>query len=70
MSKIPKDKIQEFLARIGPRELTDAEAKKLHLLHIRAGKSASISGMIAKLAAEAEPRQEKCRNPALPHHHR
>lgn len=47
-------KVQEFLEKIGPRELTDAEAKQLHLLKIREGKASTASGVIEKLAAEAE----------------
>lgn len=52
------DGIQEFLAKIGPRALTDAEARELHILRIRAGKDDDISGVIEKLAAEAD-RKEK-----------
>jgi hypothetical protein len=44
----------EFLAKIGPRQLTDEEARQLHLLRIREGKASSIIGVIEKLAAEAE----------------
>jgi hypothetical protein len=45
---------QEFLARIGPRQLTDAEARQLHILRIREGKASSIIGVIERLAEEAE----------------
>lgn len=45
---------QTFLARIGPRPLTDAEARQLHILRIREGKASTITGVIARLAAEAE----------------
>ena len=57
------DPIQAFLARIGLRPLTDAEARQLHILRIRAGKVRS-GGVIAKLAEEADRvRQAKADDP-------
>jgi hypothetical protein len=56
------DKIQEFLRAIGPRELTDEEAKQLHILRIRSGKARS-SGVIEKLAEEAERQEAARKNP-------
>ncbi len=31
------DKVKEFLDRIGPRELTPAEARELHILRLKEG---------------------------------
>ena len=36
------DAVQEYLRRIGPRALTDAEARELHLLRLKAGATRSI----------------------------
>jgi len=52
--KKKSDCIQEFLEKIGPRALTDAEARELHLLRIRAGKDDDISGVIEKLAGSGD----------------
>ena len=50
---------QEFLARLGPRQLTDEEVRQLHILRIREGKASTITGVIARLAAEAERAQQQ-----------
>ena len=49
---------QEFLAKIGPRQLTDEEARQLHMLRVREGQASTITGVIARLAAEAERAQQ------------
>jgi len=54
----PKKTPQEFLASIGPRPLTDEEARHLHILRIRAGQASSL-GVIEKLAAEARLKAKK-----------
>lgn len=60
MSDVKKqqDEIQAFLTAIGPRALTDAEAKELHLMRIRAGKGQTMSGVIEKLAREADEKSK------------
>ena len=51
---------QAFLAKIGPRQLTDSEVRQLHLLRIRERKTSTITGVIAQLAAEtARAKQRK-----------
>jgi hypothetical protein len=52
------ERSQEFLARIGPRQLTDAEARQLHMLRIREGKASTITGVITRLAEEAARAQK------------
>lgn len=58
-AKKQPDEIQSFLAKIGPRALTDQEAKELQLMRIRAGKGQTASGVIEKLAREAEDKSGK-----------
>jgi len=49
---------QALLARVGPRQRTDAEARHLPMLRIRAGKASTITGVIVRLAAEAARAQQ------------
>ncbi len=53
-----RESSQAFLARVGPRQLTDAEARHLPMLRIREGKASTITGVIARLAAEAARAQQ------------
>jgi len=47
------DAVQEFLKKIGPRQLTEEEARQLQLLRLKAGEK-GIGGVIDALAEEAE----------------
>ena len=53
-----RESSQAFLARAGSRQLTDAEARHVHILRIREGKASTITGVIARLAAEAARAQQ------------
>jgi hypothetical protein len=44
--------VQEFVSRIGPRELNREEARELQLLRIRPGLAGAIAGLIEKLLAD------------------
>ena len=52
------DAVQEFLKAIGPRKLTDEEARQLHLLRIREGHDDGL-GFIQILAERARIRAGK-----------
>jgi len=45
--------MRKLLAGIGPRELTDQEAKQLHILRIRAGK-VRVGNVVGKLLEMAD----------------
>lgn len=45
------DAVQEFLRKIGPRALTDAEARELHLLRLKSGHTGN-SGVLDVLAGK------------------
>ena len=62
------DSSQEFLARSGPRQLTDEEARQFHMLRIQEGKVPS-TGMIERLAAEAEHTQKTQPDDGAPERH-
>jgi len=49
---------QEFLAKIGPRQLTDAEERQLHLLRIREGQARTITRVFELLAEQAARTQQ------------
>ena len=53
-----RESSQVFLARIGSRPLTDAEARQLHMLRISEGKASTITGVIERLAEEVERAQQ------------
>jgi len=48
--------VQAYLAKIGPRALTDEEARELYLIRIRHGEPLAVAGMIEILAREADQR--------------
>jgi hypothetical protein len=50
--------VQEFLKKIGPRELTDAEARELQLLRLKEGHKGN-SGVLNILAGKDEKKDDK-----------
>ncbi|MBI1216527.1 MAG: hypothetical protein GC185_12010 [Alphaproteobacteria bacterium] len=44
------DAVQEFLDKIGPRKLTEEEARALRLLKLRAGLAPDDSGLLDKMS--------------------
>lgn len=51
------DAVQEFLKKIGPRQLTAEEARQLQLLRIQAGETGN-SGLIEALADDVDERKK------------
>lgn len=53
--------VQEFLKKIGPRRLTDAEARQLHLLRLQEGHRGK-TGVIEILANRAAASKAKSKS--------
>jgi hypothetical protein len=54
----PPAEIADFLRKIGPRQLTAAEARELNLLRLKHGlPGASATGIAAELAGDTDSRE-------------